>query len=112
VPPPDMRTPTSAKVGGAVDVEGVTANSYSLPGETSTVIIVAKAVQNVRLAACHLREAMFLLDDAEIRCEALDILAADTSAVLALWAGRKVTAVEAVAKEDARDWRKSYERNC
>lgn len=111
--PPEMRTPTSLKVGGAVEVEGVTTNFYRGAGKLSTDIAVTEAVQHVCLAGGHLLEASFRLNEGDLHCQALDDLASDTSALVALWAGRAVAAVETVPayiQESAREWRNAQGR--
>lgn len=113
MPPPEMRTPTSAKVGGAVEVEGVTTNLYRAPDKLSADIAVTEAVQHVSIASGHLLEASFRLNEGDLHCEALDDIASDTSALVALWAGRAVAAVERVPtyiQESAREWRSAQGR--
>ncbi len=79
----------------------------------SNEIAVTDAVTHVRWAGRHLREATFRLDEGGLHCEALDDLAADTSALVALWAGRLVPPIDPVPPhitEAAREWRRAQRR--
>lgn len=93
------------------DVEGPI--TYRNPGPTSTEIAVSDAVRHVGRAGRYLLEASFRLDEGGLHCEALDDLASDTSALVAVWAGRLVppfdTAPAHIA-ESAREWRRMQGR--
>lgn len=76
-------------------------------------IAAADAVMHVRYAGRHLTEAQFRLDEAGLHCAALDDLAADTSALTAVWAGRLVPLPDAVPSHiagAAREWRRAQGR--
>lgn len=106
MPFPEMRTPTSTKVGAAAFEYSVTTKSYG--NGSSTEIAVAGAVRHVRLAEANLRAAAFRFDDVDYFCEALNDLAYDVSALLAFWAGREVPCANSEAPHlaaAAREWR-------
>lgn len=82
------------------------------PLPTYEQIAVSDAVRHVASAGRHLLEASFRLDEGDLHCEALDELASDTSALVAVWAGRIVPRLEVPAHiaESAREWRRMQGR--
>jgi hypothetical protein len=112
--PPEvkMRTPTWGKVGGAVVSKGLAVQeNYSTQPQNAIVV----AVRCVRSAGHLLREATYRLDDGGYRCDELNDLAADTTALAASWAGRPVPstpeAFPAFVIEAAREWRRLKRRS-
>jgi hypothetical protein len=90
-------------------------NLHHPPFPSYSEIAVADAVMHVRHAGRHLLEATFRLDEGDLHCEALDEIASDTSALFAVWAGRRVgevcqPKVAAHVAESAREWRRTQGR--
>lgn len=109
----EMRTPTSGKAGAAVVNASPGPDLYRNDFPSSTEIAVTDAVMHVRRAGRHLLEASFRLDESGLHCEALDDLASDTSALVAVWAGRLVPPFDtapAYVAESAREWRRMQGR--
>ncbi|MBL8576145.1 MAG: hypothetical protein JNK47_02880 [Mesorhizobium sp.] len=89
----------------------MTAHPY-LP--TSDQLVVTKAVQCLSNGAASLRQSAFWLDDGGYECAALDDLAHDASALVAVWAGRAAPISETVPAyitESAVEWRRQAGRS-
>jgi hypothetical protein len=103
--------PTLAGAGGAVVSRGgEDLKNYSNAPQNAIVV----AVRCVRSAGHLLREATYRLDDGGYRCDELNDLAADTTALAASWAGRPVPSIPetfpAFVIEAAREWRRLKRR--